>query len=139
MENMVEFGVPPEIVAFVIPTGYSFNLDGSTLYLSLAAIFCAQVAGVQKSVGEQILILITLMLTSKGVAAVPRASFLWEGEFRNDAWVARQNGEEPETMAMDEVEGDYYGHSSGHNHGLTLPTSMQDAQREKRKSGEDMV
>ncbi|KAF9906889.1 hypothetical protein BX616_000582 [Lobosporangium transversale] len=76
MENMVAFGCPPEIVAFVIPTGYSFNLDGSTLYLALAAIFCAQVAGITKSVGEQILIMITLMLSSKGVAAVPRASFI---------------------------------------------------------------
>ncbi|KAF9276788.1 hypothetical protein BGZ74_003537 [Mortierella antarctica] len=76
MENMVAFGCPPEIVAFVIPTGYSFNLDGSTLYLALAAMFCAQVAGVHKSVGEQIIMMLTLMLTSKGVAAVPRASFI---------------------------------------------------------------
>ncbi|KAF9585535.1 hypothetical protein BGW38_001936 [Lunasporangiospora selenospora] len=76
MENMVAFGCPPEIVAFVIPTGYSFNLDGSTLYLALAAIFCAQVAGISKTIGEQIIIMITLMLTSKGVAAVPRASFI---------------------------------------------------------------
>ncbi|KAF9156983.1 hypothetical protein DFQ27_000415 [Actinomortierella ambigua] len=177
MENMVEFGVPPEIVAFVIPTGYSFNLDGSTLYLSLAAIFCAQVAGISKTIGEQIVILITLMLTSKGVAAVPRASFLvlvstlananiplettslilgvdafmdmartcvnvlgnmvacvivakWEGQFRNDAWVARKNGEpEPDTMIMDEVDGDYYGHGHGHGHGMTLPSSVQDTQQ----------
>ncbi|KAG0341780.1 hypothetical protein BG000_008085 [Podila horticola] len=76
MENMVAFGCPPEIVAFVIPTGYSFNLDGSTLYLALAAMFCAQVAGVHKSIGEQIVMMFTLMLTSKGVAAVPRASFI---------------------------------------------------------------
>ncbi|KAG0026837.1 hypothetical protein BGZ81_006065 [Podila clonocystis] len=76
MENMVAFGCPPEIVAFVIPTGYSFNLDGSTLYLALAAMFCAQVSGVHKSVGEQIIMMLTLMLTSKGVAAVPRASFI---------------------------------------------------------------
>ena len=76
MENMVEFGCPTEIVAFVIPTGYSFNLDGSTLYLALAAMFCAQVAGVEKSLGEQIVIMLTLMLSSKGVAAVPRASFI---------------------------------------------------------------
>lgn len=76
MENMVAFGCPPEIVAFVIPTGYSFNLDGSTLYLALASIFCAQVAGISKSVGEQIIIMVTLMLSSKGVAAVPRASFI---------------------------------------------------------------
>ncbi|KAG0049219.1 hypothetical protein BGZ83_005946 [Gryganskiella cystojenkinii] len=76
MENMIAFGCPPEIVAFVIPTGYSFNLDGSTLYLSLAAMFCAQVAGISKSIGEQIVIMVTLMLSSKGVAAVPRASFI---------------------------------------------------------------
>jgi len=76
MENMIAFGCPPEIVAFVIPTGYSFNLDGSTLYLALASMFCAQVAGISKSVGEQIVIMITLMLSSKGVAAVPRASFI---------------------------------------------------------------
>ncbi|KAG9070169.1 hypothetical protein KI688_009501 [Linnemannia hyalina] len=76
MENMVAFGCPPEIVAFVIPTGYSFNLDGSTLYLALASMFCAQVAGVTKTVGEQIVMMLTLMLSSKGVAAVPRASFI---------------------------------------------------------------
>ncbi|KAI1312620.1 hypothetical protein EDD11_002929 [Mortierella claussenii] len=168
MENMIAFGCPPEIVAFVIPTGYSFNLDGSTLYLALAAMFCAQVAGVTKSVGEQIVIMITLMLSSKGVAAVPRASFIvlistlsnaniplnplalimgvdafmdmartsinvlgnmtacavisrWEGEFRNDAWHARQSGETPETLAMDEVESGEYNadhhhiHLHGHN------------------------
>ncbi|KAG0309866.1 hypothetical protein BGZ98_003409 [Dissophora globulifera] len=153
MENMVMFGVPPEIAAFVIPTGYSFNLDGSTLYLAVAAIFCAQVAGVEKSVGEQIVIVLTLMLTSKGVAAVPRASYIvltstlgsaqipitglalvisvdafmdmartainvlgnmtasaviakWEGEFRNAEWAARQTGQMPETLVMDEPEGD---------------------------------
>ncbi|GJJ71947.1 hypothetical protein EMPS_04304 [Entomortierella parvispora] len=76
MENMVEFGVPLEIAAFVIPTGYSFNLDGSTLYLAIATIFCAQVAGIPKTPGEQIVIVLTLMLTSKGVAAVPRASYI---------------------------------------------------------------
>ncbi|KAF9082309.1 hypothetical protein BGX23_012589 [Mortierella sp. AD031] len=76
MENMIAFGCPPEIVAFVIPTGYSFNLDGSTLYLALAAMFCAQVAGITKTLGEQIVIMLTLMLSSKGVAAVPRASFI---------------------------------------------------------------
>ncbi|KAG0196340.1 hypothetical protein BGX28_010267 [Mortierella sp. GBA30] len=151
VENMVEFGVPPEIAAFVIPTGYSFNLDGSTLYLSLATIFCAQVAGVTKTVGEQIVIVLTLMLTSKGVAAVPRASYIvlastlsssniplaglamvmavdafmdmartavnvlgnmtasavvarWEGEFRNEDWLARQSKQMPETLVMDDLE-----------------------------------
>jgi len=68
MENMEAFGVPREIVAFVLPTGYSFNLDGSTLYLSMAAIFVAQVAGIHLSLGQQLLLVLTLMLTSKGVA-----------------------------------------------------------------------
>jgi len=73
MESMEAFGVPRQIVAFVLPTGYSFNLDGSTLYLSLAAIFVAQAAGVQLAFKEQLVIVLTLMLTSKGVAGVPRA------------------------------------------------------------------
>lgn len=76
LENMEKFGVPRKIVAFVLPTGYSFNLDGSTLYLSLATIFLAQAAGIDLSIGEQILILLTLMLTSKGIAGVPRASLV---------------------------------------------------------------
>jgi len=76
MENMERFGVPRRIVAFVLPTGYSFNLDGSTLYLSVAAIFVAQAAGANLSLGDQMLIVLTLMLTSKGVAAVPRASLV---------------------------------------------------------------
>jgi len=76
MENMEAFGVPRGIVAFVIPTGYSFNLDGSTLYLSLAAIFVAQAAGVDMSIGQQFVLLLTLMLTSKGVAGVPRAALV---------------------------------------------------------------
>ncbi len=75
-EIMEEFGVPRRIVSFVLPTGYSFNLDGSTLYLSLAAIFVAQAAGVELSIGTQILMMFTLMLTSKGVAGVPRASLV---------------------------------------------------------------
>ncbi len=75
-ENMEAFGVPRRIVAFVLPTGYSFNLDGSTLYLSLAAVFVAQAAGVEMSLGTQILMMVTLMLTSKGVAGVPRASLV---------------------------------------------------------------
>lgn len=76
MESMEEFGVPRKIVSFVIPTGYSFNLDGSTLYLSLAAIFVAQAAGVDMPIGQQFAIALTLMLTSKGVAGVSRASFV---------------------------------------------------------------
>jgi len=76
LENMQKFGVPKHIVAFVLPTGYSFNLDGTTLYLSLASVFVAQAAGVDMTLGEQILMMLTLMLTSKGVAAVPRASLI---------------------------------------------------------------
>jgi proton glutamate symport protein len=76
MENMEAIGVPRRIVAFVIPAGYSFNLDGSTLYLSLAAIFVAQAAGIAMPWGEQLLMMGTLMLTSKGVAGVPRASLI---------------------------------------------------------------
>ncbi|MBE8720416.1 dicarboxylate/amino acid:cation symporter [Sphingobacterium pedocola] len=76
MENMEKFGVPRKIVSFVIPTGYSFNLDGTSLYLSLASIFVAQAAGIDLSIGEQLLIAFTLMITSKGVAAVPRASLI---------------------------------------------------------------
>jgi len=73
MEGMEGFGVPRQIVAFVIPAGYSFNLAGSTLYLALASIFVAQAAGMHMSWGEQLLMVFTLMLTSKGVAGVPRA------------------------------------------------------------------
>jgi len=76
MEAMEAIGVPRRIVAFVMPTGYSFNLDGSSLYLSLAAIFVAQAAGVHMSLGQQLLLVFTLMLTSKGVAGVPRASLV---------------------------------------------------------------
>lgn len=76
MEKMEDFGVPRKIVAFVLPTGYSFNLDGTTLYLSLATIFVAQVGGINLPFDKQLLIVFTLMLTSKGVAAVPRASLV---------------------------------------------------------------
>jgi proton glutamate symport protein len=76
MEVLERLGVPRRIVSFVLPLGYSFNLDGSTLYLSLAAVFVAQAAGVQLSVGQQITMMLTLMLTSKGVAGVPRASLV---------------------------------------------------------------
>jgi proton glutamate symport protein len=76
LENMERFGVPKHIVGFIIPTGYSFNLDGSTLYLSLASMFVAQAAGVHLSIGQQIVMMLTLMLTSKGVAGVPRASLV---------------------------------------------------------------
>ena len=76
LENMEEFGVPRHIVAFVLPTGYSFNLDGSTLYLSLASVFVAQAAGIDLTLGQQLLMMLTLMLTSKGVAGVPRAALV---------------------------------------------------------------
>ena len=76
MEAMEAIGVPRQVVAFVMPTGYSFNLDGSTLYLSLAAIFVAQAAGVHLSLGQQLLLMLTLMLTSKGVAGVSRAAIV---------------------------------------------------------------
>lgn len=76
MEAMEAIGVPRRIVAFVMPTGYSFNLDGTSLYLSLAAIFVAQAAGVSMSWGQQIFMVFTLMLTSKGVAGVPRAALV---------------------------------------------------------------
>jgi proton glutamate symport protein len=76
MESMEKFGIPRKIVAFVIPTGYSFNLDGTTLYLSLASVFVAQSAGIDLPIEKQLLICFTLMLTSKGVAGVSRASLV---------------------------------------------------------------
>jgi len=76
MENMEKFGVPRRIVSFVLPTGYSFNLDGSTLYLAIASIFVVQAAGLHFSLGQQLVMMLTLMLTSKGVAAVPRAALV---------------------------------------------------------------
>jgi proton glutamate symport protein len=76
MEAMEAIGVPRRVVAFVMPTGYSFNLDGSSLYLSLAAIFVAQAAGIHMPFGQQVLLVFTLMLTSKGVAGVPRAALV---------------------------------------------------------------
>jgi proton glutamate symport protein len=76
MEAMESIGVPRKIIAFVMPMGYSFNLDGTTLYLSLASVFVAQAAGMPLSIGQQILMVFTLMLTSKGVAGVPRASLV---------------------------------------------------------------
>jgi proton glutamate symport protein len=76
MECMEDFGIPRQVVAFVMPTGYSFNLDGSTLYLSLASIFVAQASGIHLSLGRQLLLMLTLMLTSKGVAGVSRAAMV---------------------------------------------------------------
>ena len=76
MQAMEAFGVPRRIVAFVMPTGYSFNLDGSTLYLALASVFVAQAAGIDMPLSQQLLMMLTLMVTSKGVAAVPRASLV---------------------------------------------------------------
>ena len=76
LENMESIGAPPHIVAFVLPTGYSFNLMGSALYLSLASVFIAQAANIHMPIGQQLLMLLTLMLTSKGVAGVPRAAIV---------------------------------------------------------------
>ena len=76
MLAMEAIGVPQRIVAFVMPTGYSFNLDGTTLYLALASVFAAQAAGVPMTLGQQLVMMLTLMVTSKGVAAVPRASLV---------------------------------------------------------------
>jgi proton glutamate symport protein len=76
MEAMEALGVPRRIVAFVIPAGYSFNLDGSTLYLALASMFVAQASGIHMTLGEQLLMMGTLILTSKGIAGVPRASLV---------------------------------------------------------------
>ena len=76
MERLELLGVPRSVVSFVLPTGYSFNLDGTTLYLSLAAVFVAQAAGHHLDITQQLVMVITLMLTSKGVAGVPRASLV---------------------------------------------------------------
>jgi len=76
LQNMEAMGVPREVVSFILPTGYSFNLDGTSLYLSLASVFVAQAAGIHLSFGQQLVMVFTLMLTSKGVAGVPRASLV---------------------------------------------------------------
>jgi Na+/H+-dicarboxylate symporter len=75
-EQLDRFGVPRRISGFMLPLGYSFNLDGSMMYMSFATIFIAQAYGIDLSIGTQILILLTLMISSKGVAAVPRASLV---------------------------------------------------------------
>lgn len=76
MEIMEQFGVPKSIVGFVMPTGYTFNLDGSTLYLAIAIIFCAQIAGVDLAIEQQLIIMFALMVTSKGIAGVPRVALI---------------------------------------------------------------
>ena len=76
MERMEEFGVPRWVVSFVIPSGYSFNMDGASLYLSIASIFAAQVAGIHLTLAQQAIMVFTLMLTSKGIAGVPRATLM---------------------------------------------------------------
>src|SRR5216683_426479 len=76
LEKMVEFGVPESVAGFVIPAGYSFNLDGSTLYISLASLTIAQAAGIQLSLPTELLMMLTFMMTSKGVAGVPRAALV---------------------------------------------------------------
>ena len=76
MEIMERFGVPKNIIGFVMPTGYTFNLDGSTLYLAMAVIFSSQIVGIHLGVNQQIVIMLALMLTSKGIAGVPRAALI---------------------------------------------------------------
>ena len=76
MESMEKFGVPKSIVSFVMPMGYTFNLDGTTMYLTLATLFCAQVVGIEIPIQQQLMIMLTLMLTSKGIAGVPRVSLV---------------------------------------------------------------
>ena len=76
LRNMENLGVPRHIAAFVLPTGYSFNMDGTTLYLAIASLFVAQAAGIDLSIHQQVLMMLTLMLTSKGAAALPRASLV---------------------------------------------------------------
>ena len=76
MSQMEKFGVPKSIVSFVMPMGYTFNLDGSTMYLTLATLFCAQIAGIHLPIEQQIMIILTLMLTSKGIAGVPRVALV---------------------------------------------------------------
>ncbi|KAK9767261.1 hypothetical protein K7432_003094 [Basidiobolus ranarum] len=76
MKALEDFGVPKKIVGFVLPTGYSFNLDGGSIYFSIAALFAAQAGGIELPVSRQVLLVLTLMLTSKGVAGVPRAGLV---------------------------------------------------------------
>jgi len=76
MKNLEKLGVPRSIISFVLPTGYTFNMDGTTLYLAMASLFVAQAAGIRMGISQQILMMLTLMLTSKGVAAVPRTSLV---------------------------------------------------------------
>jgi proton glutamate symport protein len=76
MQRLEQLGVPKNIVTFVMPTGYSFNLDGSTLYSSLTVIFIAQIYGIDLSLGQQLLMMVTLMLSTKGIAGVPGAGFI---------------------------------------------------------------
>jgi proton glutamate symport protein len=76
IDLMERFGVPQNIVSFVMPTGYTFNLDGSTLYLAMAVIFSSQICGIDLGLNQQILIMLALMLTSKGIAGVPRVSLV---------------------------------------------------------------
>ena len=73
---MERFGVPKNIVGFVMPTGYTFNLDGSTLYLAMAVLFSSQIVGINLDINQQLIIMLTLMLTSKGIAGVPRVSLI---------------------------------------------------------------
>ena len=96
MEVMERLGCPRRIVSFVLPLGYTFNLDGTTLYLSLASVFVAQAAGVNLTIGQQVTMMLTLMLTSKGVAGVPRASLvILAGDARELRPAARGRDDDP--------------------------------------------
>ena len=76
MEQVEQFGAPNKVASFVLPLGYSFNLDGSMMYTTFATLFIAQVYGIEMSLGQQFLMLLMLMVTSKGIAGVPRASLV---------------------------------------------------------------
>ena len=76
LEVLEEFGIPPRIAGFVLPLGYSFNLDGSMMYMTFATLFLAQIYHIDLSLGQQVAMLLTLLVTSKGMAAVPRASLV---------------------------------------------------------------
>ena len=94
MKRLVSFGVPKRIVSFVMPLGYSFNLDGSTLYLAVASVFVAQAAGVDLSFGQQITMMLMLMLTSKGMAGIPRASQVIHADDDEDSFEGKVEANE---------------------------------------------
>ena len=92
LKNMERLGVPRRIVSFVLPAGYSFNMDGTAVYLTLASVFVAQAAGIDMPLSQQLLMMLTLMLTSKGVAAVPRASLVILSGTLAPVWASAPGG-----------------------------------------------